>query len=242
MDRGVYAIVSGAVGQERRLDVVAKNLANAQTAGYKREKTVFQTIFAKSLMGGAKIKSQADKAFNRLGNTYLDWRVGPHRPTGHPTDLALEGEGFFVVKTARGNEYTRSGNFILNDKRQLTTQDGALVLGQSGPFEVPPGKLLVDAQGGLSVNEATVDTLRLVKFKEAASAVRVGDRFTTNGATDPVPSTKVIQGGLEESNVNAIEEFVALVEISRQYEAAQKVVQAMDETTHLAVSEIAKPV
>src|SRR5207253_2004462 len=121
MDRGVYAIVSGAVGQERRLDIVAKNLANAQTAGYKREKTVFRTIFAKTLTGSPRLKNQADKAFNRLGGTYLDWKDGAHRPTGHPTDLALEGEGFFVVQTPNGKEYTRGGNFIVNNKRQLTT-------------------------------------------------------------------------------------------------------------------------
>lgn len=242
MDRGVYAIVSGAVGQERRLDVVAKNLANAQTAGYKREKTVFRTIFAKGFTSGSKVKNQADKAFNRVGGTYLDWKDGAHRPTGHPTDLALEGEGFFVVQTPKGKEYTRSGNFIVNGKRQLTTHDGAPVLGQSGPLEIPAGKLLVDSQGGLTVNEATIDTLRVVKFKDSASAVKVGDRFITKGGVEPVPATRTIQGSLEESNVNAIEEFVALVEISRQYEAAQKVVQAMDESTRLAVNEIARPV
>jgi flagellar basal-body rod protein FlgF len=242
MDRGVYAIVSGAVGQEKRLDIVAKNLANAQTAGYKREKTVFRTIFAKTLTGSPRLKNQADKAFNRLSGTYLDWKDGAHRPTGHPTDLALEGEGFFVVQTPKGKEYTRGGNFIVNNKRQLTTPDGAPVLGQSGVFEIPAGKLLVDSQGGLSVNEATIDTLRVVKFKDPASAVKVGERFITRSGIEPVPATRVIQGSLEESNVNAIEEFVALVEISRQYEAAQKVIQTMDETTHLAVNEIARPV
>ena len=82
MDRGVYAIVSGAIGQERRLDIVAKNLANAQTVGYKREKILFKTLLANS-GGSAQMKSQADKVFTRPTSTFLDWKGGAQRLTGH---------------------------------------------------------------------------------------------------------------------------------------------------------------
>jgi flagellar basal-body rod protein FlgG len=240
MDRGVYAIVSGAIGQERRMDVVAKNLANAQTVGYKREKALFRTLFAKSLDGKPKFKGQGDKAFNRVAGTFLDWKAGTQRATGHPVDFALEGDGFFAVRTPRGTEYTRSGNFILNDKRQLVTLDGAPVLGQSGPIQIPPGELRVNSQGEITVNGATVDILKVVKFKDPGASIRVGERFITTGKVEAAPETTVRQGSLEESNVNAIEEFVSLIEVSRQYEAAQKVVQAMDDAARQAVSEIAR--
>src|SRR3989442_13396922 len=143
MDRGVYAIVSGAIGQERRLDIVAKNLANAQTVGYKREKILFKPLLANSV-GSSQTKTQADKVFTRATGTFLDWKGGAQRLTGHDTDFALEGDGFFVVKTPRGPEYTRSGNFKVTPALQLATLDGMPVLGQSVPIQIPPGKLLVN--------------------------------------------------------------------------------------------------
>jgi len=239
MDRGVYAIVSGAIGQELRMDIVAKNLANAQTVGYKQEKTLFSSLLAKSVAGAHK-KAQADKVFSRVGGTFLDWKSGAGRPTGQATDLTLDGEGFFVIQTPRGPEYTRAGNFVLNDKHQLVTLDGAPVLGQSGPMQIPAGKLLVNGQGEITVDGATVDTLKVVKFKDLASSVRVGERFITKGGVVPATETNVGQGRLEESNVNAVEQLIALIEINRQYEAAQKVVQSMDEAAHLAVTDLAR--
>ena len=241
MDRGVYAIVSGAIGQERRLDIVAKNLANAQSVGYKREKILFKTLLAKST-ASFQPKSQADKVFTRATGTFLDWNGGAQRLTGHATDFALEGEGFFVVKTPRGPEYTRSGNFKVTPALQLATLDGMPVLGQSGPVQIPPGKLLVNREGEVTVDGATIDTLKIVKLKDLGSSTRVGERYITNGPVEPALATSIQQGSLEESNVNAIEEFVGLVDISRQYEAAQKVIQSMDDATKQAVNEIARPV
>ncbi|TLY20909.1 MAG: hypothetical protein E6K67_00985, partial [Nitrospirae bacterium] len=120
--------------------------------------------------------------------------------------------------------------------------DGMPVLGQSGPIQIPPGKLLVNREGEVTVDGATIDTLKIVKLKDLGSSTRVGERYITKGPVEPAPSTSIQQGSLEESNVNAIEEFVGLVDISRQYEAAQKVIQSMDEATKQAVNEIARPV
>ena len=224
------------------MDVVARNLANAQTVGYKGEKILFTTVLAKSVAGSPRSKPQGDKVFSRIKGTFPDWKAGVARQTGNATDLALEGNGFFVVQTPRGTEYTRSGNFIVNQKRQLATIDGIPVMGQSGPLVFPPGKLLVNGQGEVTVDGGAVDTLKVMQFKDVASAMRVGERYTTKGAVEPSPSTTIVQGNLEESNVNAIEELVAMVDLSRQYEAAQKVIQSMDDATKQAVNEIARPV
>ena len=240
MDRGVYAIVSGAIAQERRMDVVARNLANAQTVGYKGEKILFTTVLAKSVAGSPQSKTQADKVFSQIKGTFLDWKGGVARQTGNPTDVALEGKGLFVVQTPRGTEYTRSGNFIVNQQRQLATIDGMPVMGQSGPMLIPPGKLLVNGQGDVTVDGGAIDTLKVIEFKDVASAMRLGERYTTKGAVEPSPTTTIVQGNLEESNVNAIEELVALVDLSRQYEAAQKVIHTMDDATKQAVSELAR--
>ena len=136
--------------------------------------------------------------------------------------MALNGDGFFVIQTPRGPEYTRSGNFLVSDKRQLTTLDGLPILGESGPLLIPPGKLLVNGQGDVTVDGATVDTLKLVNIKDLASSTRVGERYITKGPVEPALTTSIIQGSLEGSSVNAIEEFVSLIDLSRQYEPRRK--------------------
>jgi flagellar basal body rod protein FlgG len=221
------------------MDVVARNLANSQTVGYKGEKILFTTVLGKSIPGSPQPKTQGDKVFSRISGAFLDWRSGADRQTGNATDFALEGNGFFVVQTPRGPEYTKSGNFIVNQKRQLATIDGMPVLGQSGPIVIPPGKLLVNGQGEITVDGAAVDILKVMQFKDLASATRVGERYT--GVVEPSLSTVIVQGNLEESNVNAIEELVAMVDLSRQYEAAQKVIQSMDDATKRAVNDLAGP-
>ncbi|HEY3197996.1 MAG TPA: flagellar hook basal-body protein [Nitrospirales bacterium] len=240
MDRGVYAIVSGAIVQERRMDVVARNLANSQTVGYKGEKILFTTVLAKSVAGSHQPKTQGDKVFSRISGTAMDWKGGTARQTGNTMDLALEGKGLFVIQTPNGPEYTRSGNFIVNQTRQLATMDGMPVLGQSGPMVIPPGKLLVNPQGEVTVDGGAVDTLKVMQFKDLASATRAGERF--KGAVEPSPETMIVQGNLEESNVNAIEQMIAMVDLNRQYEAAQKVIQSMDDATKQAVNDLARPV
>lgn len=242
MDRGLYPIVSGAVAQERRIDMLTENLANIQTAGYKRQKPVFKT-FLSSALAGANIKGKSDQVFTRMAGSFFDWRSGSFKPTGNPFDMALDGEGFFAVQSPRGGtEYTRNGNFILNAKRELTTRDGALVLGDSGPIQLPVGKVNVNEAGEVQVDGAQVDTLRVVQFKDVTSAMQIGERYGTKGGVIPATGTRVVQEALEESNVNAVEEYVQMVELHRNYEAALKVIQTMDETGRQAANEIARAV
>lgn len=239
MDRGIYPIVAGAVAQERRLDMVTGNLANVQTAAYKREKAIFKTLLANTVAGGD--KKSADKLYPQMTTTFIDWKEGTLRPTGNQLDMALNGEGFFELQTPGGSQYTRNGNFTLNEQRQLATRDGALVMGQGGPLQIPVGKITVDERGEIKVNDTTVGTVKIVKFDDLATAVKNGDRFSTGGETSPAPRTQVVHESLEESNVNAVEEFTTLMEINRQYEAAQKVVQVMDDVARQAASEIGRP-
>ena len=242
MDRGIYPIVAAAIGQERHLDLLTSNLANIQTTGYKREKALFKTLLAKSIGGTAGPKTDTDKLFPQMVRTFTDWKEGVLRPTGNPLDMALNGEGFFVVQTPHGEEYTRSGNFILNENRDLVTRDGAQVMGRNGPMKIPVGKMTVNDKGEVLVNDAVVGVVKVVKFANPASAVRVGERFATSGEVLPAPATKVVGESLEGSNVNPVEEFARLIEITRHYESIQKVVQAMDEEERQAASEIGRPV
>lgn len=242
MDRGIYPIVAAAIGQERHLDLLTGNLANIQTTGYKREKALFKTLLAQSVAGTAGSKAASDKLFPQMVRTFTDWKEGVLSPTGNPLDMALNGEGFFVVQTPHGEEYARSGSFVLNENRELATRDGALVMGQNGPLRIPVGKMTVNDKREILVNDAVVGAVKVVKFTELASAVRVGERFVTSQDVSPAPDTKVVGESLEGSNVNPVEEFARLIEITRHYESIQKVVQAMDDQERQAASEIGRPV
>lgn len=242
MDRGIYPIVAAAVAQERHLDILTGNLANIQTTGYKREKALFKTLLAQSVAGKAGPQTDTGNLFPQMVRTFTDWKEGVLRPTGNPLDMALDGEGFFVVQTPQGEEYARGGNFILNENRDLVTRDGAQVMGRNGPLKIPVGKMTVNDKGEVLVNDAVVGVVKVVKFANPSSAVRVGERFATNGEVLPAPTTKVVGESLEGSNVNPVEEFARLIEITRHYESIQKVVQAMDDEERQAASEIGRPV
>jgi flagellar basal-body rod protein FlgG len=242
MDRGIYPIVSGAIAQERRIDMLTENLANIQTPGYKRQKPLFKTFLSNALVG-ANVKGKSDQVFTRMVGSFFDWKTGSFKPTGNPFDLALDGEGFFAVQSAKGEtEYTRNGNFVLNAKRELTTRDGAMLLGESGPIQLPVGTVTVNQAGEIQVDGAQLDTLRVLQFKDFASTVQVGERYKTKGEVIPATDTRVVQEALEESNVNAVEEYVQMVELHRNYEAALKVIQTMDETARQAANEIGRTV
>jgi flagellar basal-body rod protein FlgF len=240
MDRGIYPIVSGAIAQERRIDMLTENLANIQTAGYKRQKPLFKSVLSHAVQGGAG-KGKSDQVFTKMAGSFFDWKSGSLKPTGNPLDLALAGDGFFAVKALKGGtEYTRNGNFILNAQRELTTRDGALVLGEAGPIQLPVGKVTVNETGEVQVDGAQVDTLRVMQFKNFTSTVQIGERYATKGGVIPATGTVITQGTLEESNVNAVEELVQMVELHRNYEAALKVIQTMDETAQKAANEIGR--
>src|SRR5207237_9196922 len=146
-----------------------KNSANASGLRYKSEDILCKRLLPKST-ASFQPKPQAEKVFTRPTGPFLDWNGGAQRLTGHATDFALEGEGFFVVKTPRGPEYTRSGNFKVTPALQLATLDGMPVLGQSGPIQIPPGKLLVNREGEVTVDGATIDKSKVVKLKDLAAS------------------------------------------------------------------------
>jgi flagellar basal-body rod protein FlgF len=211
-------------GMTRRQERTANNLANVDTAGFRRERT-----FA-NVLGQALDAEGAPRSVRRTGG-WADLAPGALEPTGNPLDLALEGEGFFVVAGADGAErYTRAGRFGLDTEGTLRTADGDAVLGADGPIAVPPGAALtVSAAGELAVDGRPVGTLRVVTFADPAALERAGDT-TFRAAAPPtaLDAPAVRQGFVEGSNVDAVREMSDMIAHFRLYEAQQKVVQSTD--------------
>lgn len=234
MDTALYKALSGAILQLRRLEAATQNLANVNTAGYKRDALAFQEV-----LGRAFATRYRAGGFVALAEQRADLSQGPVRHTGDPFDLALEGEGFFAVQTPRGVRYTRHGAFTLSGGGAVVTAAGHPLLGEGGPIRVE-GRFEVRPDGVVVAGGQEIDRLRIVSFEGRLE--KTGDTlFAPAPGVAPRPSgARVIQGSVEESNVNAVEAMATLIRIQRDFEAYQKALRAMDAATERMLAEGAR--
>jgi flagellar basal-body rod protein FlgF len=238
MPYGLYISAEGARAQSRRLEVIANNLANVDSAGFKRELAVFQSRYAEAIDQG--LADPGSGSVNDVGGgitvrqTMTDFTPGAMKRTGTDTDLALQSNGFFVVRKDNQQYLTRAGNFQLTADGGLVTQQGYSVLGDdgspitidptNGPFEVTPGGAI--RQAGSSQNLAIVQPASLGDLAKAGENL-----FKPLGEPQPVPEERrrVGWGYLELSTVHPTAEMVQMIETSRAVEANVNVMQAQDQ-------------
>ncbi|MCG0275435.1 MAG: flagellar hook-basal body protein [Thermosediminibacteraceae bacterium] len=260
MIRGLYTSAAGMLAEMARTDVISNNLANVNTAGFKRDGVVFRALpelnihrFDDPVTVGTGFKIDPIPFIGVLGTgvtvdeIYVDFTQGKVEITSNPLDLAIqevrEGErSFFGVLTPEGELlYTRDGSFTLNDQGFLVTKEGYYVMGENGPINLRDGsKILVNTEGEVLIDGQLVDRLRIAAFTADSILEKRGDNlYRVHGAPFPA-SAKIIQGALERSNVNAVTEMVNLISAFRAYEANQRIIRAHDETLAKAVNEIAR--
>lgn len=208
----------------QRLNTISNNAANALTPGFKREFL--------SLSG------QYDFSMSPLLTTTLssqvDYRPGVFRQTSRPLDFTISGQGFFEIETTHGRAYTRTGAFTLNENGVLTTQQSDAVYGLNGKITLMTDTPVVDGQGQIYENGKLIGQLKVVDVESPQTLQHIG-----GGIYLPQESTqarlldnpKVVQGGLESSNVNSASEMVSLIETMRHYELSHKVMQAYDDVS-----------
>ena len=232
MNRGIYPPLAGALALESRLDVLSHNIGNVHTTGFKKDKPIFATILSQT--SGPSVAGI--DLFPLIDGLPADRSQGVLVHTGQPLDLALEGDGFFVVKTPDGNQYFRGGSFYRNVQGLLVTHTGDPVLGKKGPITLPLGDVGIDGEGRVRVNNKVVDQLRLEKVPEKEEIAKIGDLYWTAPLKgEPAQGTKVQQGMLEKSNVNPALDMVELIKVTREYEQMQRAIRAMDEMTAQAI-------
>jgi len=230
MNSGFYAAFTGYAARVDALDVLANNLANANTSGFKSQQTFYRT-FADWL--DANYESPINLAANKygvLGGTRLDLAQGTLTVTGNDTDVALEGPGFIAVLTAAGIRYTRDGNLALDKDRKLVTQRGEAVLseqpdGHPQPIIVPAGKVTITADGTVSVDGALVAKLRIENFPaETAMTQEGGSNLAApaGAVAQAATGVTVLQGSLESSNADAVRTTVAIMDLERTAQAMEK--------------------
>jgi flagellar basal-body rod protein FlgG len=243
MNNGIYGAVSGSLAAVNKLDVLANNLANVNTPGYKKDRIRFESVLAAS--GAPGRGDGAREAPVLVEERYaIDFSVGDIRYTGNTFDLALDGEGFFVVNTPEGKAYTRQGNFRVDANGKLVTADGYEVLGGGAPIVIRGGTVSFDAQGKMFVEGIESGLIDVVDFPRPYDLRKAGSALFVPSIPDAVSQsavgTKVMQGNLEGSNVNAVEEMVRMIEATRSSESCQRLIQNYDQMTAKAVNELGK--
>ncbi len=236
---GLYTATAGMINQQIMMEVITNNLANVNTVGYKRDDLSFSGML-NNLMDPnyPYYKQSLDTVSERF---ITDFSGGIIKPTDNPLDLAIDGDGFFVIQHDNGIRYTRSGNFSINNSRQLVTIDGYPVLGNNGIIQVGNGKLEIDGQGRVIVDGVLIDKLRIVDFPKPYHLVKGGYNTFIDPASQPIQSSAVIkQGYVELSNANPIYEMVKMIETMRVYESYQKTIQLFNETLEKSNTELGK--
>lgn len=215
---------------ERRQEVVANNLANVDTHGFKGER-----VFARMLGDG----------MGPVADTRTDLRNGSLKQTGSPLDIAIGGDGFLVVDTPQGERLSRGGSFRLDDSGHVVDPRGNVLLVEGGPLTVNGGTIEIDSAGKVLVDGKDVGTLRVENVPAGTELIHEeGTLFATNAvgtAVDP-GDRKIRQGHLEDSNVSSIDALVDMISIQRAYSAAQKTMVTLDDIRGTIANELGKPV
>ncbi|MDR3312286.1 MAG: flagellar basal-body rod protein FlgF [Spirochaetaceae bacterium] len=251
MVRGWYIGASGMNAQQSRLDAISNNLANVDTTGYKRDVAV-NKAFSELLLrrmgddGVYQLPSgTGDRApiIGKIGlgvetnEFYTIFEQGSFKATASNVDAALDGEGFIAVQTPAGERYTRNGAFKLGKEGILETKDGYPVLGENGLIRLSDDRITVTQDGGIYSQETggLIDRFRTVRFDNERYLKKEGTSFWRETPHSGPPHVaeegerpRFLQGYVETSNVNVVNEMVQMIEVNRAYEANQKTIQAED--------------
>lgn len=253
MIRGLYTAASGMLSSMRRMEFVTNNLANAQTVGFKQDRSALSTFDEVMVLQNGADGRPADPQLGELGmasvaeEPIIDFTQGSLQDTGRSLDMAIEGPAFFSVQTPDGLRYTRDGGFTRDATGRLMTSEGHLVMGTDGnPITIPGGRMTVDPNGTVRVENEAVGQLALVEFALDQPLKKVGSNLYApridGDQPTPAAGSAVHQGFVEASNVDMAGAQTTMMELQRAYQASQRLIQYQDEMLGRAVNEIAKPV
>lgn len=255
MIKGLYTSAMGMTTQMRKMDVITNNIANVNTNAYKTDEVITQSFTEEFLkhMDSAKGRVSGKNAMNLgamsnglfVDNIHTDFSIGSYKTTEGPLDIAIAGDGFFAVnyvdKNGNSKEvYTRDGAFSLSSEGHILTKDGYRVQGSEGDIVLPHGEISINSNGEIYVDSQLITSFKIVDFDDKSKLRKHGSNFYRNTDGNIVDFKGTIeQGLLEMSNVNSVEQMVELINISRTYEANQRMIQTHDQTLSKAVNEIA---
>lgn len=240
MENALLIGLSRQTALRNELNVVANNLANINTSGFKAQRTLFEEYLMP--VAEASTFQQGDRDFSYV----LDYGVssnfsaGTISLTGGPLDVAIEGDGFFVVDTPAGERFTRSGALHLDSTGQLVTEAGLPIVGDGGPitFAANESDIAIAQDGTVSSNLGVKGRLRVVTFENLGELTRIGANLYQGQNPQPTEKIRVLQGAIEKSNVSGVNEVSRMVEITRNYTDVAKMLEQSDDLLKKAIERL----
>lgn len=228
MDNSIYVTLSRQLTLFRDMEATSNNIANVNTVGYNAEKLAFDDFLVDGKLEG---KLGKKVAFTRDPVSYRDTRNGPLQTTGNPLDMAINGPGYFIVDTPLGQRYSKAGNFMIDGEGTLVTPQGYPVLSQDGGvinFPQEATDVLVSDDGRITANGDEIGQVGVVEFADEQSMKRLGNNLYSSEA-EPLErqTARVVQGALEQSNVQGVTELVRVVQLQRSVGSTAKFVEVM---------------
>jgi flagellar basal-body rod protein FlgF len=237
MDNAIYASLARQSGLMREMAVVANNVANAATAGFRREGVVFAEHVKR-------LDNAPSLSIGRASARHVDLSEGPVERTGGTFDIAIAGDGFFLVETPAGQRLTRAGQFLPDAEGTLMTPDGYPLLDAGGaPVIVPPGvaDIVISADGTLSADGLPIAQIGLWRPVDATTLRHTAGTLFEAAEVEPAEDGgSFLQGHLEGSNVNPVAEIARMIEVSRVYEAGQRLIDREDERIRAVIQTLGK--
>ena len=251
MENTLLVGLSRQVVLERQMDVVANNVANINTNGFKADRSLFEEYLKSGAREDNFTRSDRRVSFVQDRASFHDFAAGNTEQTKNPLDVSIDGGGFIAVQTPAGERYTRDGGLQINNLGQLVTAGGNPVMGTSGPivFQPTDKQINIAADGNVTVLEGTGRTdsvrgkLRLVSFADAQKLVKDGSNLFSagqGGAAQPDTTSKVRQGFIEKSNVNSVTEMSRMIEITRTYTQISALLQQQSDLHRSAIEKLAE--
>ncbi|MEA1959842.1 MAG: flagellar hook-basal body protein [Bacillota bacterium] len=254
MIKGLYTAAAGMMVQMGRQDVIANNIANVNTGGFKKDVAIVQAFPAMLISRMENNDQQHAGQINKdspvplgslstgacIANITTDYAVGSTKVTDRKTDLAIGNpNGFFVVQTPEGDRFTRNGSFVISADGFLVNQQDYPVLDDLDQMIPVDGEFAIDRQGMITMNGETQGRIKIVQFEDPQALQKEEDLYNNlDQVADPLEDPGILQGYQELSNVNAVKEMVQLINTVRAYETCQKVVQAEDESLDIAINQV----
>jgi flagellar basal-body rod protein FlgF len=252
MQNALLVGLSRQMALSRELDVVSNNIANIDTTGYKADNAAFTEYLMPGARDGEFRGRDQRLSFVEDRATWIDLSPGSIQHTGNPLDVAIDGRGYLVVQTPRGQRYTRAGSLSINAAGQLVTAGGDQVIGNGGPITFQQGDrdVAISPSGIITVREgngtasATRGALQIVTFDQTQRLQKDGDStFMAPAGVNPVPATpatQVVQGALEKSNVRAVVEMARMIEITRSYSDIATILQQQGDLKKNSLQQLAQ--
>jgi flagellar basal-body rod protein FlgF len=240
MENAQLISLSRQMALQRQMDVVANNIANINTTGFKAEALLHEEFVMPVARDRDFPMLDQPLSFTQDWATMHDLSPGSIVQTGNPLDVALEGEGFLAVLTPEGERWTRSGALQVDSTGTLVNFDGYPVLGDGGPitFGEAETDIMIDASGAVSTTAGAKGRLQVVEFDNPQELAREGDNLYSGGTPVAAVATRVMQGAIEKSNVSGVAEMTEMIRVQRAYQSIASMIQRQDDIRRSAIQKL----